>query len=182
MPLHHHIDIEVRSPYRRRADVALLRAAAQCTFAARRLRAPRGVSITVTDTRTVRRLNRDFLGRDEPTDVLAFITDFPRLRRPDGVRELGALVIALPVAARGARERGVVLPDELALLVVHGTLHLLASIIRRGATTPPCAAWSASRLSAWDARRRPAPPPAERDCAPICCRTPVRMRRRSSVY
>ena len=125
MPLHHHIDIEVRASYRRRADVALLRAAAQCTLASRRLRAPRGVSITVTDTRTVRRLNRDFLGQDEPTDVLAFNTDFPRLRRPDGVRELGALVIALPVAARGARDRGVVLADELALLVVHGTLHLL---------------------------------------------------------
>ena len=119
MPLHHHIDIEVRASYRRRADVALLRAAAQCTLASRRLRAPRGVSITV------RRLNRDFLGQDEPTDVLAFNTDFPRLRRPDGVRELGALVIALPVAARGARDRGVVLADELALLVVHGTLHLL---------------------------------------------------------
>ena len=44
---------------------------------------------------------------------------------PDGAAELGEIVIALPVAARGARERGVELADELALLTVHGVLHLL---------------------------------------------------------
>jgi len=41
------------------------------------------------------------------------------------VTELGAIIVAMPVAARGARDRGVSIGDELALLVVHGTLHLL---------------------------------------------------------
>ena len=85
----------------------------------------RAVAITVTDTESVRRLNRDYLGLDEPTDVLSFETRFEGVRGPDGVEELGAIVIALPVAARGARARGVTLEDELALLVAHGTLHLL---------------------------------------------------------
>ena len=53
-----------------------------------------------TDTRTVRHLNARYLGLDEPTDVLAFNTDIPGLRDPHGVAELGALIIALPVAAR----------------------------------------------------------------------------------
>ncbi len=57
--------------------------------------------------------------------MLSFNTDFDGLRRPDGTAELGEIVIALPVAARGARERRVPLANELALLTVHGTLHLL---------------------------------------------------------
>ena len=57
--------------------------------------------------------------------MLSFNTDFDGLRRPDGAADLGEIVIAVPVAARGARERGRTLAEELALLVVHGTLHLL---------------------------------------------------------
>ena len=121
----HRIDVAVDSRYRRRADAALLRDSVLAALAARGLRAPRSVSLLVTDTRMVRRLHRRYLGSDEPTDVLAFETAIPRLRDPQGVAELGAIVIALPVAARGARARGVALADELALLTVHGVLHLL---------------------------------------------------------
>lgn len=95
------------------------------TLASRKLRIARVVAIHVTDSRTVRRLNRRFRGEDSTTDVLSFNTDFDGLRRPDGSADLGEIVIALPVAARGARERAVSLADELALLIVHGTLHLL---------------------------------------------------------
>ena len=73
----------------------------------------------------MRTLNRRFRGEDSATDVLSFNTDFDGLRRPDGSSELGEIVIALPVAARGARERAISLGEELALLTVHGTLHLL---------------------------------------------------------
>jgi len=86
---------------------------------------PRAVSLRLTDTRTVHRLNRRYLGHDEPTDVLSFNTDFPGLRDPHGVEELGTLIIAVPVAARGARSRQVTLADELCLLATHGALHLL---------------------------------------------------------
>ena len=86
---------------------------------------PRAVSLRLTDTRTVHRLNKRYLGHDEPTDTLSFNTDIPGLRDPHGVEELGTLIIALPVAARGARSRRVALADELCLLAVHGALHLL---------------------------------------------------------
>ncbi len=95
------------------------------TLASRKLRVARVVSLRVTDSRTVRRLNRRFRGEDSATDVLSFNTDFYGLRRPDGAADLGEIVIALPVAARGARQRGATLAAELALLTVHGTLHLL---------------------------------------------------------
>lgn len=83
------------------------------------------VSVQLTDSRTIRRLNRRFRGEDAATDVLSFNTDFDELVRPDGAAELGELVIAIPVAQRGANERGLSLDDELALLTVHGVLHLL---------------------------------------------------------
>lgn len=125
MPVPHRIDVHVDEAYAHRVDAALLAAAIRCTLEARRLRLPRAVSLTFTDTRSVRRLNKRYRDLDEPTDVLSFNTDFPDLLRPDGGRELGALIIAVPVAARGARARSVTLADELCLLAVHGTLHLL---------------------------------------------------------
>ncbi len=95
------------------------------TLASRRLRIARVVAVRITDSRTVRGLNRRFRGEDAATDVLSFNTDFDGLRRPDGSSELGEIVIALPVAARGAKQRARTLAEELALLTVHGTLHLL---------------------------------------------------------
>ena len=121
----HRIDVQVDLPYTNRADADLLAGAIRATLESRRLRVPRAVSLRLTDTRTVCRLNRRYLGLDEPTDVLSFNTGFPGLRDPDGVEELGTVIIAVPVAARGARSRHVALADELCLLAVHGTLHLL---------------------------------------------------------
>ena len=121
----HIVEISIDPAYERRVDRALLDACVRETLASRRLRIPRIVGVAVTDSRRVRRLNRQWRGEDAPTDVLSFNTDFPGLARPDGALELGELIIALPVAARGARQRGVELADELALLTVHGTLHLL---------------------------------------------------------
>ena len=121
----HIVDIAIDARYAHRADADLLDACVRETLASRRLRTPRIVGVVVTDSRRVRRLNRRWRGEDAPTDVLSFNTDFPGLARPDGALDLGEIVIALPVAARGARQRQVQLADELALLTVHGTLHLL---------------------------------------------------------
>jgi len=121
----HLVDILVDPPFLHRVDVDALERCVRETLASRKLRVARVVSLRVTDSRTVRRLNRRFRGEDSATDVLSFNTDFDGLRRPDGAADLGEIVIALPVAARGARERQVALQDELALLTVHGALHLL---------------------------------------------------------
>ena len=121
----HIVDLLVDPPFVHRVDVDNLERCVRETLASRKLRTARVVGLRLTDSRTVRRLNRRYRGEDAATDVLSFNTDFDGLRRPDGASELGELVIAVPVAARGARERGVSLGEELALLTVHGTLHLL---------------------------------------------------------
>jgi probable rRNA maturation factor len=100
------------------------------------------MSLLFVDEPTIAELNERFLGYEGPTDVLSFPMDDelpPAGRQPDqGGRGpgspsdpgdpptvLGDVVVCPSVAGRQAAERGGALDDELALLVVHGVLHLL---------------------------------------------------------
>jgi probable rRNA maturation factor len=92
---------------------------------------PYEVSLVFTDSETVKQLNRDYRGVDEPTDVLAFYmlpkkgTDSSFALPPDGVTRLGEVIISYPQAVAQAKEQGHSPQRELALLVIHGILHLL---------------------------------------------------------
>lgn len=92
---------------------------------------PYEVSLVFTDSETVQQLNRDYRGVDEPTDVLAFYmfpqkgTDSSFALPPDGVTRLGEVLISYPQALAQAKWQGHSLERELALLVIHGILHLL---------------------------------------------------------
>ena len=81
------------------------------------------VSIVLAGDASVRRLNRDFRGKDAKTDVLSFSSGVEVL--PDGTRPLGEIVISVAQAARQAEAAGHSLAVELRLLVIHGYLHLL---------------------------------------------------------
>ncbi len=80
------------------------------------------VSVLVTGDERIRELNRRYLERDRPTDVLSF-PDGDRL--PDGHLLLGEIVVSLDTARRQARTVGHGELDELRELVVHGVLHLV---------------------------------------------------------
>jgi probable rRNA maturation factor len=101
------------------------------------------MSVLFVDEQTISDLNARFLDGDGPTDVLAFPLDEEEVssgRRPDeGGRGPGApsestdpplvvgdVVVCPTVARTQAEARAGDLDDELALLVVHGTLHLLS--------------------------------------------------------
>ncbi len=89
------------------------------------------LTVLVTDEETVRQLNRDYRGFDEPTDVLSFSAletqpgAAPFVSAPEMANYLGNVIIAYPVAAAQAPTFGRSVAEELALLAVHGTLHLL---------------------------------------------------------
>jgi len=100
------------------------------------------LSVLFVDEKAMSDLNERFLGREGPTDVLAFPMDDELIesgRQPDqGGRGpgspaepsdapilVGDVVICPKVAQRQAREHVVAVDDEIALLVVHGVLHLL---------------------------------------------------------
>ena len=72
----------------------------------------------ITDDRELRRLNRQFLGHDYPTDVLSFPS-------AEGAGWLGELAISAARAAEQARDFGHSQLDEIRILMLHGVLHLL---------------------------------------------------------
>ena len=67
-------------------------------------------------------LNREHMGHEGPTDVLSFPIDGAGAG-PDGL--LGDVVVCPAVARRNAPDHAGTYDDELALLVVHGVLHVL---------------------------------------------------------
>lgn len=86
------------------------------------------LAIRVVGPRESRRLNREWRGKDRPTNVLSFPgAEVPAAAR--GARaafaHLGDLVICASVVAREAREQKKTLSAHWAHMVVHGTLHLL---------------------------------------------------------
>lgn len=86
------------------------------------------VTLVITDDRGIQELNRDFLGIDAPTDVLAFSAQGggePFVFAPDTGRYLGDVIISYPRALEQAEELGHPVEQELVLLAVHGVLHLL---------------------------------------------------------
>lgn len=80
------------------------------------------VSLAFVGDRAIQTLNRKFMKKDRPTDVLSFPLGE---KGPDGKYYLGDIVIAVPVAFRQAKEKGHSLDRELRLLAIHGFLHLL---------------------------------------------------------
>jgi len=89
------------------------------------------VSVVLSDDAAVHDLNRRYRGMDKPTDVLSFsqreqTAEGPPLPDLPGMPPvLGDVIISVDTAARQAAEHGVTLEEELALLTVHGILHLL---------------------------------------------------------
>jgi probable rRNA maturation factor len=73
----------------------------------------------ITSDSELRRLNRDFRGKDYSTDVLSFPSS-----ALDG-QYLGDLAISLPRAREQAKEFGHPVEDEIRVLMLHGVLHLL---------------------------------------------------------
>lgn len=77
------------------------------------------LSVALLDDPAVRALNRDHLGRDQPTDVLSFAL------HAQGEAVVGDVYLGAEQARRQAEEAGVPEHEELVRLAVHGTLHVL---------------------------------------------------------
>jgi len=94
---------------------------------------PMEINCLITDDENIRKFNLRYRGIDGPTDVLSFalaeeptggaVVDFPP--EPEHSCRLGDIIISYPRAAAQAAELGHSIADELTLLLVHGTLHLL---------------------------------------------------------
>jgi probable rRNA maturation factor len=120
----------LKTPFARRAAMAALKVADSS--------GDRDMSVVIADDETLHDLNLRYRGFDEPTDVLSFGDEsdaslaeegaddgpaFPDL--PGEVLPLGEIVLSYPLAVRQASEHNVSIDEEVALLIVHGVLHLL---------------------------------------------------------
>jgi probable rRNA maturation factor len=124
--------VEIQCPPAYTVDAGRLREAVGLVLRQHDREPGSGVTVQITDDESVRGLNRDFRGVDAPTDVLSFPADMPPL--PDDAADMmpdeerlyvGDLAVAYPYTAAQAARLGHDLAGTLALLVVHGTLHLL---------------------------------------------------------
>ncbi|MEX2627236.1 MAG: rRNA maturation RNase YbeY [Ilumatobacteraceae bacterium] len=123
------------------------------------------LTLTFVGRADIHELNREHLGVDAPTDVLSFPLDDDRGGVTAGVTTgdgavpvlLGDVVVCPAVAASAAPEHAGTLDDELALLVVHGVLHVLGHDHTGDADTAAMQARERYHLerSHW---RGPAPP------------------------
>ncbi len=117
------IHLHVRSSDQDQIDQKALIQAAQAVLDVLDRNEDQEVSIIITDNEQLRQLNRSFRGIDEATDVLAF--PMAQVDPDSGKLYLGDILISLEQAKTQAKVHGNSLKDELQLLVVHGTLHLL---------------------------------------------------------
>jgi probable rRNA maturation factor len=87
--------------------------------------------VVIADDAGIREINRDYLQRDRPTNVISF----PMQEGEGGGINpllLGDVVISAETAARDAAEAGIPFEHELWFLLLHGILHLLGFDHERG--------------------------------------------------
>lgn len=112
-------------------DTTAIRKLAQSVLEAERCPPESEVSLIFVDEAEMASYNRRFMKRSGPTDVISLpIEDLAPGRPPTSVPAgpppmLGDVILAPSVIRSRADERGVFFEDEVALLVVHGLLHLL---------------------------------------------------------
>jgi len=95
------------------------------------------LSVVITDDEQIREINRDYLQRDRPTNVISFA-----MQEGEGVgvqpNLLGDVVISADTAARDAAEAGLPFESELYFLLLHGILHLVGYDHERGSAEEAC--------------------------------------------
>jgi probable rRNA maturation factor len=78
------------------------------------------VNVLLTSDPGIRRLNRQFRGKNKATDVLSF----PAMQLPGAVPLAGDLAVSIPTALKQSRQQGHPLATEIKVLILHGLLHL----------------------------------------------------------
>lgn len=117
--------IDIQNEHSYAVNEARLREAAEATLRLASADPDSALTLVLTDDKTVTAMNRRYRGVDAPTDILSFPADAPPVTVEGEPPYLGDLILAWPYASAQAQALGHNPDDSLALLVVHGCLHLL---------------------------------------------------------
>lgn len=91
------------------------------------------ISLVIVGQERIHELNREYRDKDKPTDVLSFAMSEQKdeeeetgfLTPPDGLVHLGEVIISYPQAVIQAVEHRHSIQKEMAILIIHGVLHIL---------------------------------------------------------
>jgi len=125
------MSIEVSNESGVAVDESAIASVARHVLTAMRVNPAAELSVLAVTSDAMAELHERWMDEPGPTDVMAFPMDelVDESRRPDapeiGPALLGDVVLCPSFAAAQARKAGHALADELALLTVHGVLHLL---------------------------------------------------------
>jgi probable rRNA maturation factor len=86
---------------------------------------PAALSLVLTNDAHIRELNRDYRGKDRPTNVLSFPQDDAAAAAEQGrVEELGDVILALETVREESLSQNKSLEQHSVHLIVHGILHI----------------------------------------------------------
>lgn len=123
------LHVSIDQPFSARVDEGWVREVTARTLEMEGVDTPAELGVVITGDDRVHRLNREYRGVDDTTDVLSFALQEDSgvlfVSPPDGVLHLGEVIVSYPRAVEQAGEQRHSVERELALLLVHGVLHLL---------------------------------------------------------
>ena len=124
------INISIDKEFKKYVKSIWLRKIAKIVIAAENIGTNKlEMSLVITGDEQIHELNLKYLKEDRPTDVLSFpMHEYPKRIYTIGVDDvihLGDVVISYPTAARQAEEHHHSVNREIAILLIHGILHLL---------------------------------------------------------
>ena len=125
------INILIDEEYKEHLDAGWLRDLAQRALTIQGIGPEAELGLFIASQERVRELNLSYRGKDAFTDVLAFpmlpAGEAPAafVPPPDGLHHLGEVIISYPQAVLQAGEQGHPVDREIAILLIHGILHLL---------------------------------------------------------
>lgn len=117
------INISIIDEYKGKLEEEPLRLTALTVLAHQGKSPDTEVNIVITDIKTIKKLNKEYRGYNEATDVLSFESGV--VDPETEVLILGDIIISYPTAKENAKEHKNDELEEIQLLVAHGCLHLL---------------------------------------------------------
>jgi probable rRNA maturation factor len=116
------INLDIKNPYKKQLSSSQIEEIVHKSIILAGNDANADISIVVDSDVVLHKLNKNYLGNDKPTDVLSFESN--ELNPETGNLFLGDIAVSFESAERQAAEAGHPLENEIALLLVHGILHL----------------------------------------------------------
>ena len=125
------INILIDKEYKNKVKSTWLKNVARQVQKAEKVSEKSEMGLKITGDEEIHKLNLQYLDEDRPTDVLSFPMNEQLeaapvfVKVPDGKLHLGDIVISYPTALKQALEHNHPVNREIAILLIHGILHLL---------------------------------------------------------